>query len=112
MITYDLNEASNVAIVNMSGKILGGPDSIKVNEIMHELLDKNYSNVVMDLSAVDVMNSSGLGIIIQSANLLKQKSGAIKLANVSKKIESLLVITKLNTVFDTYETVEAAIESF
>ena len=112
MITVDVNEEKNVAVVNMSGKILGGPDSIKVNEIMHDLIDKNVINVVIDLSAVDVMNSSGLGIIIQSANLLKQKSGSIKLANVSKKIESLLVITKLNTVFDTYDTVEAAINTF
>lgn len=112
MITVEINEEKNIAIVNMSGKILGGPDGIRVNEIMNDLLDQNISNVVMDLNAVDIMNSSGLGIIIQSANLLKQKSGAIKLANVSKKIESLLVITKLNTVFDTYETVEEAMNSF
>ncbi len=58
------------------------------------------------------MNSSGLGIIIQSANHLKSKEGHLKLANIAEKIQSLLVITKLNTVFESYDTVDEAIASF
>lgn len=106
------NDQNGVTIIQLSGKILGGQDSMEVNELINNLMDQGKHRVVMDLSEVELMNSSGLGIIIQSANLLKNKGGGLKLANISKKIESLLVITKLNTIFDSYDTIDDAINSF
>ena len=58
------------------------------------------------------MNSTGLGILVQSYTTLKNSDGRLKLARVTNKIESLLTITKLVTIFESYDTVEEAIESF
>lgn len=112
MFQVDHNEQSGITIVRLSGKILGGQDSITVNRLMIDLIDQGKTNVVVDLGGVELMNSSGLGIIIQSANHLKSKEGQLKLANIAEKIQSLLVITKLNTVFESYDTVEEAVASF
>jgi anti-sigma B factor antagonist len=112
MFQVDHNETNGITIVRLSGKILGGQDSLTVNRLMVDLIDQGKTNVIVDLGDVELMNSSGLGIIIQSANHLKSKNGQLKLANIAEKIQSLLVITKLNTVFETYSTVDEAIKSF
>ena len=66
----------------------------------------------IDLSKVKWMNSSGLGALMASLTTLRNAGGDLKLANVTKKIESLLLITKLITVFETYESVDRAVASF
>jgi anti-sigma B factor antagonist len=58
------------------------------------------------------MNSSGLGMLISGFTSVKNAGGALKLANATEKINSLLVITKLITIFDHYESVEEAVNSF
>lgn len=58
------------------------------------------------------MNSSGLGILIAGYTAVKNGDGELKLANLTDKIESLLLITKLNTVFSNFESVEEAVNSF
>ena len=58
------------------------------------------------------MNSSGLGMLIGGLTTVKKANGNYKLANVTDKIESLLIITKLITIFETFDSVDAAVESF
>ncbi|MGH8004856.1 MAG: STAS domain-containing protein, partial [Limisphaerales bacterium] len=67
---------------------------------------------VIDLSDVDWMNSTGLGILISGLTTMRGSGGELKLARVTDKIQSLLVITKLVTVFESHDSVEAAIGSF
>ena len=104
-------EGSNI-VLSLAGKIMGGPDSTELNSVVNDLINEKHTNVIVDLSGVELMNSSGLGMLIQTNQMLKQAGGALKLATVAEKIQSLFVITKLNTVFETYETVEDAIKSF
>jgi len=66
----------------------------------------------VDLKETGFVNSSGLGMLISGYTTVKNGGGDLKLANLTEKIESLLVITKLNTVFANYDTVEEAINSF
>ena len=102
----------NIAVISMSGRIMGGPDSTEVNKIINQLIDEKHVNVVIDLSGVELMNSSGLGILIQANQMLKNAGGGLKLANVTEKIQSLFVITKLNTVFETYSSLSEAKQAF
>jgi len=83
-----------------------------LHDKLHEFLDQGNSKVVIDLSRVDWMNSTGLGILISSYTTLKNANGEMKLANVTEKIQSLLVITKLVSVFDAHDSVDQAISSF
>ncbi|MCI0513556.1 STAS domain-containing protein [candidate division KSB1 bacterium] len=103
---------NNIAIIDLSGSILGGADAQKFRDEIYNLAEKNVVNVICDLSKVDRMNSSGLGILISNYTTLKGKGGNLKLANVNKLMHGILVMTKLDTVFDNYDTVEQAVHSF
>lgn len=95
-----------------AGKIMGGSDATLLHERLHEHIDKGVKKVVIDLSGVDWVNSTGLGILISGLTTIKSNGGQLKLANVTEKIQSLLTITKLVTVFDSHDTVESALSSF
>jgi anti-anti-sigma factor len=103
---------NNLAIIDLSGSILGGADAQKFRDEIYNLVEKGIIKVVCDLSQVDRMNSSGLGILISNYTTLIGKGGNLKLANVNKLMRGILVMTKLDTVFDNYDTVEQAIHSF
>ena len=68
--------------------------------------------MVVDLSKVKFMNSSGLGMLISAMTTMRNAGGDLRLANVADRIQSLLVITKLITVFKHFDSVEAAAKSF
>ena len=103
---------NGIVIMEPKGKIMGGPDATLLHDKLHEYLENEHLQIVIDLSKVEWMNSTGLGILISGYTSLKNHKGALKLANVTDKIQSLLTITKLITIFDTYDSVEDAIESF
>ncbi len=105
-------EDNGVAILMPSGKIMGGPDATILREKIHELVKGGKLQVVIDLAKVDWMNSNGLGILISGMTTLRDNNGDLKLANVTEKIQSLLTITKLITVFEAYDSVPDAVQSF
>ena len=102
----------NIVILQPKGKIMGGPDTSLLHDKLHEYIEQNRKKVVIDLSEVDWMNSTGLGILIAGYTTLRNQQGELKLANVTEKIQSLLTITKLVTVFEAYDSVDEAIKSF
>lgn len=102
----------SVVVIELKGKIMGGPDSAMFRDELKKHLDEDVKKVVVDLGKVDWMNSSGLGILIGGLTTVKNADGEMKLARVTEKIKSLLMITKLVQVFDSYDSVEAAIASF
>jgi anti-sigma B factor antagonist len=101
-----------VVILQPKGKIMGGPDASLLHDKLYEYLKQDMRKVVIDLKDVDWMNSTGLGILISGYTTLRNNSGALKLANVTEKIQSLLTITKLVTVFESYDSVEEAVKTF
>jgi anti-sigma B factor antagonist len=105
-------ERDGVAILEPKGKILGGPDATLLKDQLQSLIDQGKTRVVIDLADVDYMNSTGLGILISTLTTLRKAQGELKLANVTEKIQSLLTITKLVTVFDDFESVPEAVAAF
>lgn len=91
---------------------MGGPDASLLNDKLHELIEAGKTKVVVDLGSVDWMNSSGLGILIGGLTTMRNSGGDLKLANITDRIQSLLMITKLLTVFETFETIEEAAGTF
>lgn len=103
----------NVAILDLSGKLLGGPEnSQQFKNIIHSLIEQGIKNVVVNLADVKRMNSSGLGILISALASLKNTDGNLRLAAINETMEGILVMTKLNTIFETYDTAEGAAQSF
>lgn len=105
-------EENGVVILEPKGKIMGGPDATILHDQLHDLIDQQKKRVVIDLSKVEWMNSTGLGILISGLTTLRNNGGELKLARVTDKIESLLTITKLITVFESFDDVEEAVKSF
>ncbi|UCG62794.1 MAG: STAS domain-containing protein [Candidatus Zixiibacteriota bacterium] len=105
-------EQDGVVVLEPKGKIMGGPDASLLHDKLYEFIEQDKKKVVIDLSQVDWMNSTGLGILISGYTTLRNTNGELKLANVTEKIQSLLTITKLVTVFEAYDTVDEAVKSF
>ncbi len=94
----------------LSGKIMGGPDATMLNDQLHTLLEQGHKKIIVDLSQVELMNSSGLGILISGLTTVRNAGGQFKLAGVTDRIRSLLAITKLHTIFEIYDSVQKALE--
>lgn len=102
----------DVVVLELAGKIMGGPDASLLNDKLHDLLDKGKTKVIADLAGVSWMNSSGLGILIGGLTTMRNNGGDLKLSGVTERIQNLLMITKLLTVFDAHESLEKAVASF
>lgn len=102
----------DISILTLKGKLMGGPETQAVHERIKELVEDKVNKVVIDLGKVKWMNSSGLGMMMGALTTLKNANGELKLANVTDKVQSLFMITKLITIFQTYESVDEAISSF
>ena len=109
---FSVREQDGVTILAPKGKIMGGPDSTELHEKLRDLIKNNTKRVIIDLAEVDWMNSTGLGILISGLTTMRNSGGELKLSRVTDKIQSLLVITKLVTVFESHDSVGEAIKSF
>jgi len=107
-----ISEKEGIVIIELKGKIMGGPDAALLNDKLHELVDAVKNQVIVDLSKVNWMNSSGLGILIGGLTTMRNSNGDLKLMGITERIENLLIITKLITVFETFENLDDAIKSF
>ncbi|MCF6269900.1 MAG: STAS domain-containing protein [Melioribacteraceae bacterium] len=106
------SEKYGAVVITLKGNIMGGPDAQEFHNILGNFLDESKTNIIIDLGSVKFMNSTGLGMLISGYTSVKNKGGVLKLANATDKINSLLVITKLITIFENFESVDAAAESF
>ncbi len=102
---------NHVAVLTLSGKMMGGPETTALHDHIRGLLGDGIKKVVIDLHGVKWINSSGLGVLMAAMTTLKNAEGQMKLANVTEKVESLLMITQLMRIFETYETVDRAVSA-
>lgn len=105
-------EKYGAVVIELKGNVMGGPEAQEFSDLLHKLIDEEKKNVIIDLAETKFMNSSGLGMLISGYTTVKNGGGVMKLANATEKIESLLVITKLITIFEHFTSVDEAIESF
>lgn len=100
---------NKVAILTLSGKMMGGPETTALHDYIRRLMSDGINRVVIDLGGVKWINSSGLGVLMAAMTTLKNADGQMKLANITEKVESLLVITQLMRIFETYDSVDRAV---
>jgi anti-sigma B factor antagonist len=103
----------DVVIVDVSGRItLGDGGGMILKDKMRSLVQQGQKKVLLNLGEVNYMDSAGLGEIVQAYATVTKNGGAMKLLNVTKRIKDLLSITKLLTVFDTFDSEADALSSF
>jgi anti-sigma B factor antagonist len=108
-ITETANEG--VVILKLKGRLAAG-ESSSVREKITEVAASGRLNIVMDLSDVDYIDSTGLGGLVICYTSLKKQGGALKLVNLNKRNIELLLLTKLHTVFEVFTDVQDAVNSF
>ena len=102
----------DVAVIELKGKLMGGQETTAVHSKVKDLVANGVKKVVIDLAKVTWMNSTGLGALMGSMTSLRNADGDLKLCHVTDKVKSLFMITKLITIFDTFDSVEDAINAF
>jgi len=100
-----------VLVVDCSGRIVFGEESASLRETVKKLLPLN-PKVVMNLGEVNYIDSGGLGTLVSLYTSARNAGGTVKLAKLSKRVGELLQITKLLTIFEVFDDVEAAARSF
>ena len=102
----------DVLVLKIFGEVMGGEDLIPFQETIHQSIQDGLVNAVADLSDVKWMNSSGMGILMAGLTTLRSSDGDLKLACASERVQRPMKITRLDRVFEIYETLQSAIASF
>ena len=102
----------NVVVLDIKGKIVLGDGDALLKDKVNSLVNQDRKNILLNLEAVPYIDSAGLGEVVRTYTTVSKHYGALKLLNVTKRIKDLLVITKLETVFETFESESDAVKSF
>ncbi|HKZ02968.1 MAG TPA: STAS domain-containing protein [Pyrinomonadaceae bacterium] len=105
-------QAGDVTILDMSGAIRIGEGSVALRDAVRGLVTNGKKKVLLNLGGVSYMDSTGVGELIANYTTLSREGGQLKLLNLTDRIQNLLVITKLLTVFDAYDSEAEALTSF
>ena len=110
--TIETRTSGPVTILDIHGKITIGEGSAEVRKTVRELLQAGKKDILLNLGDVSYVDSSGIGELVSSFTTVSNQGGQLKLLNLTKKLKELLAITKLLTVFDSYENEVEALTSF
>jgi anti-sigma B factor antagonist len=105
-------QAGDVTILDMSGAVRMGEGSVALRNAIRGLVEQGKKKILLNLGGVKNVDSSGIGELIANFTTVKREGGQLKLLNLTEKIQNLLVITKLLTVFDAYDNESDALNSF
>ena len=105
-------QVDGVTIVDLSGRITLGEGSVTVKDTVHDLLSKGLKRILLNLGAVNYIDSSGIATLVSALTAAKKQGGELRLLNVTKRVHDLLQITKLHTLFDVKNDEAAAVLSF
>jgi anti-sigma B factor antagonist len=110
----DISErkVSGITIVDVSGRLVASENPGRLKDKVSSLIFQGEKRIVLNLGSVSYVDSSGLGEMVACHGTAVRGGGEVKIANAGKKINDLLIMTKLLTVFDAHDSEEAAIKSF
>jgi anti-sigma B factor antagonist len=101
-----------VEVVQINGRIELGEGSAAVRDVVRDLLGKGRKKILLNLADVDYIDSAGLGSLVSSFTSVRNDGGELKLVYLTKKVQDLLQMTRLYTVFEIFDDEEAALTSF
>ncbi len=106
--TIDLVDRSPFVIVQISGRMTLGRELEMLGRVVAEILDTGSKKIVIDLGAVNYMDSAGLGEVVACRRAVDAVGGSFALAGAEGKVRDLLEVTRIDRVLDVYSDVEAA----
>lgn len=105
-------EVGPITIIDLSGRIALGEGSALLRKTIRDLLEDGQTKILLNLGDVNYIDSSGIGELVSGFTAVRNRSGELKLLNLTKKVHDLLQITKLFTVFDVYSDESTAVRSY
>jgi anti-sigma B factor antagonist len=105
-------EREGITILDLKGRITVGPEASALRERVAALTAAGGSNLVLEMTAVDYIDSTGLGALVMCATSLRRNGGNVKLVGVNRRNIELLVMTKLATVFEIFTDEQDAVNSY
>ena len=105
-------QAGDVTILDLSGDVRIGEGAVALRDSIRNLADQGKTKVLLNLAGVKYMDSTGVGELIANYTTVTRGGGQLKLLSLTERIQNLLVITKLLTVFDSYDNEAEALKSF
>lgn len=105
-------ETQGVTVIKMEGSMLGGPEASELNNTLHKLIEGKKKKIVVDLSEVELMNSSGLGMLIGGVTTMRNAGGDLKIAGATDKVLQVFKITRVSSVVELYNDVATAVKSY
>ena len=102
----------DVTVLDLKGKITLGEGDELLKDKVNSLVNQGHKKIVLNLADVPYIDSAGLGEVVRTYTTVSRQGGALKLLNLTKRITDLLSITKLLTVFETFDSEGEAVRSF
>ena len=111
-VKLNTRQVGDVTVIDISGRVTLGEGSSAIREAMRDLTAKGNKKVLLNLSEVSYIDSSGIGEMVSGFTTVTNQGGVMKLLNLTKRVKDLLQITKLYTVFEVFEDEATAVRSF
>ena len=102
----------DVTVLDLAGRLALGDATQRLHDKINSLLHQEYRHIVLNLGGLQSMDSGGLGELVRTHSTAKMKQGSVRISNLPKRIQDLLTLTKLITVFDVFDSETDAVESF
>jgi len=102
----------DVTVLDMKGRVTLGEGDELLKDKINSLMNQGHRKIVLNLADVPYIDSAGLGEIVRTYTTVSRQGGSLKLLNLTKRITDLLSITKLLTVFETFDSEDEAVRSF
>ena len=102
----------DVVVLDLKGRITLGDGDQLLKDKVNSLVNQGHKGIVLNLAGVPYIDSAGLGEIVRTYTTVSRQGGKLKLLNLTKRIQDLLAITKLLTVFETFDSEDEAVRSF
>ena len=108
----DERVTGDVVVLDLRGRVMLGEGDELLKDKVNSLLNQGQKKIVLNLAEVPYIDSAGLGEIVRTFTTVSRQGGSLKLLNLTKRITDLLAITKLLTVFETFDNEAEAVQSF
>lgn len=110
--TANIREVADVTVVDLSGRIVLGEESAALRDLVRRLLSMGHKKILFNLANVNHIDSAGLGHLVGAFTSVQKQAGELKLLNLTNKVQDLMQVTKLYTVFDIVDDEAVAVKSF
>jgi anti-sigma B factor antagonist len=112
MFTFHRRDVGDVTVIELSGQLVDGPGGDSLRAEIKQLLASGRRKFLVNMGALSWISSSGIGIVVSALSTIRQAGGRMKLAQLSKQVESIVVITKLGSVLEIHASEAEALAGF